>query len=210
MIRSKYLGGAFAVLALGVSSAFAQAPAENMSFFVTSSNPGKGGDLGGLEGADAYCKTLAEAVGAGTKTWHAYLSTDAVNAKDRIGNGPWYNAKGEKIADDVADLHSDDNKITAETALTEKGTSPNYIGGQQPLQHDMLTGTDQHGMATEMTCNNWTDGTADSQATLGHADRKGRDAGVNSWNDVHPSRGCSLETLAPTGSAGLFYCFAVD
>jgi hypothetical protein len=213
MNRTKVLGVA-GVLALAVGVALAQAPA-NMSFFVTSSNPGKGGNLGGLAGADAYCQSLAAAVGAGGKTWHAYLSTSTVNAKDRIGSGPWYNSKGVMIAKDVADLHSANNKITAATALTEKGTAPNYLGGDppaplaQPLQHDIMTGSDEHGMATAMTCNNWTD-SGDAQATLGHADRLGRNEGVNSWVDVHPSQGCSLEKLAPTGSAGLFYCFATN
>ena len=191
-------------------AAIAQGPAANMSFFVTSANPGKGGDLGGLAGADAHCQSLAQAVGAGGKTWHAYLSTSTVDARDRIGNGPWYNAAGVKVADNVADLHSANNNLTAETDLNEKGGVPNYIGGAQPLQHDMLTGTNQDGTATDMTCNNWTDGTANSTAMLGHADRMGRDPGVNSWNAVHPSQGCSMETLRPTGGAGLFYCFAID
>jgi hypothetical protein len=143
------------------------------------------------------------------------LSTNTVNAKDRIGNGPWFNVKGERIAQNVADLHSANNKLTAATALTEKGTSPNYLGGNppaplaQPLQHDILTGTNDDGTATAMTCNNWTDG-ADAQATLGHADRLGRAAGVNSWTSAHPSQGCSMEKLVPTGGAGLFYCFATN
>ena len=127
MKRIQVLGG-LAVLAVGVGVALAQAPA-NMSFFVTSANPGKGGNLGGLAGADAHCQSLAAAVGAGGKTWRAYLSTSTVNAKDRIGNGPWQNVKGEVIAQNVADLHSANNKITAATALTEKGTAPNYLGG---------------------------------------------------------------------------------
>jgi hypothetical protein len=202
------------ILTVGIGVALAQAPA-NMSFFVTSKNPGKGGDLGGLAGADAYCQSLASAVGAGGKTWHAYLSTSTVNAKDRIGNGPWYNAKGVMIARNVADLHSANNKITAETALTEQGKAPNYLGGNppaplaEPLEHDMLTGSNEDGTTSGMTCNNWTDG-ADAQATLGHADRLGRNPGVNSWNSVHPSQGCSMEKLAPTGSAGMFYCFATN
>jgi hypothetical protein len=206
--------GVLSVLTLGVGVALAQ-PAANMSFFVTSTNPGKGGNLGGLAGADAHCQALATAVGAGNKTWHAYLSTSTVNAKDRIGNGPWYNEKGVMIAKDVADLHSDNNKISAATALTEKGTAPNYLAGDppapvaQPLQHDILTGSDEHGMATNMTCNNWTDG-GDAQATLGHADRMGRNPGLNSWVDIHPSQGCSMEKLVPTGGAGLFYCFATN
>jgi hypothetical protein len=209
MIKARPLA-ALAVLSLGIYPALAQSPAANMSFFVTSSNPGKGGDLGGLAGADAYCQSLAAAVGAGGKTWHAYLSTSSVNAKDRIGNGPWYNFAGVKIADDLAELHSDHNNLTAETALNEQGKTPNYIGGAQPLQHDMLTGTNEDGTASGMTCNNWTDGSDDATATLGHADRMGRNPGLNSWISVHPSQGCSLEKLAPTGGAGLFYCFAVN
>ncbi len=218
MKRIKVLGG-LAVLAVGVGVALAQAPA-NMSFFVTSANPGKGGNLGGLAGADAHCQSLAQAVGAGGKTWHAYLSTSTVDAKTRIGNGPWYNVKGQLIAQNVADLHSANNKLTGATALTEKGTSPVYLTvdaagavqrppeGQQ-LAHDMLTGTKEDGTKDAATCNNWTDG-ADATAMLGHADRLGRNAGVNSWNAIHASQGCSMEKLTPTGSTGLFYCFATN
>jgi hypothetical protein len=213
MNRIKTLGG-LGILAVGIGVALAQAPA-NMGFFVTSTNPGKGGDLGGLAGADAHCQSLAVAVGAGGRTWHAYLSTNTVDAKDRIGNGPWSNAKGELIAQNVADLHSANNKITAATALNEKGQAPNYLGGTppaplaQPLQHDILTGTNEDGTASDATCNNWTDG-ADATAMLGHADRIGRNPGVNSWNAIHPSQGCSMEKLTPTGGAGLFYCFATN
>jgi hypothetical protein len=216
MIQARHLCGALAIAAIGISTAFAQRPAENMSFFVTSSNPGKGGDLGGLAGADAYCQSLAQAVGAGGKTWHAYLSTSTVNARDRIGDGPWYNFNGTMIAENVEDLHSANNHLMAETAVNEMGKSPNYLGGNppaplaQPLQHDIMTGSDDHGMKTDMTCNNWTDGSADSKTTLGHADRMGRNPGINSWTDAHPSQGCGLEQLAPTGSAGLFYCFAIN
>ena len=213
MNRLKALG-ALGVLAIGVGVALAQAPA-NMSFFVTSTNPGRGGNLGGLQGADAHCQSLAAAVGAGGKTWRAYLSTDTVDAKDRIGSGPWYNSKGELIAQSVADLHSANNKITAASALNEKGQAPNYLGGDppaplaQPLQHDILTGTNEDGTSSGLTCNNWTNGT-DATATLGHADRIGRNPGVNSWNAIHPSQGCSPETLQATGGAGLFYCFATN
>ncbi|HEX7081665.1 MAG TPA: hypothetical protein VF329_11675 [Gammaproteobacteria bacterium] len=209
MIHVKRLAAAVALLAGGTVAALAQEPADNMSFFVTSSNPGKGGDLGGLEGADAHCQALAEAVGAGDKTWRAYLSTSDVDARDRIGDGPWYNVKGELIAENLEQLHGENN-LTPETALTEQGKSPNYIGGPQPLQHDILTGSNPDGTANELTCNDWTDGSDDAQAMLGHADRKGRDPGVNSWNSVHPSRGCSMESLAATGGAGLLYCFAAD
>jgi hypothetical protein len=213
MNRFKALGAA-GVLAVGIGVALAQAPA-NMSFFVTSANPGKGGNLGGLAGADAHCQSLAAAVGAGGKTWHAYLSTNSANAKDRIGSGPWYNSKGQLIAQNVADLHSANNKITAATALNEKGAAPNYLGGNppaplaQPLQHDILTGTNEDGTANAATCNNWTDG-ADATAMLGHADRMGRNPGVNSWNAIHPSQGCSLEKLQATGGGGMFYCFATN
>ena len=151
-----------------------------------------------------------DAVGAGGRTWRAYLSTSTVDARDRIGDGPWFNAQGTMIASDVADLHGDSNNLTAETALNEQGASPNYIGGPQPLEHDVLTGTNEDGTASDMTCNNWTDGSADSAAMLGHADRLGLTEGVNSWNAVHASQGCSMETLTPTGGSGLFYCFAAD
>lgn len=214
MNRIKALGG-LAVLGIGVGAALAQAPA-NMSFFVTSENPGRGGSLGGLAGADAHCQSLAQAVGAGNKTWRAYLSTDTVDAKDRIGNGPWYNAKGELIAQNVADLHSPNNKINGSTALNEKGVAPNYLVGDppqpaaQPLQHDILTGTNEDGTANENTCNNWTSGSDDARAMLGHADRIGRNPGVNSWNAIHASQGCSLQALAGSGGAGMFYCFATN
>lgn len=209
-MRARRLAVGIGVLALGtLYPALAQGPADNMSFFVTSRNPGTGGDLGGVSGADAHCQALASAVGAGQRTWHAYLSTSDVDARDRIGDGPWYNVRGVMIAGSVADLHGDNN-ITAETALNEQGNAPNYIGGPQPLQHDMLTGTNADGTASDMTCNDWTDGTSNSRATLGHADRMGRDPGVNSWNSVHPSQGCTMENFSATGGAGLFYCFAID
>ena len=204
------VAGVLGVLALGIGVALAQAPA-NMSFFVTSKNPGKGGDLGGLAGADAYCQSLAAKVGAGNKTWHAYLSTSTVNAKDRIGKGPWYNVKGVMIAKDLSDLiGAKANHINAETALTEEGKAPNYLGGnppaplQEPLQHDMLTGTDDNGMATDMTCNNWTSSSDEggAKARLGHHD-------YAAWNSAHDSRGCSQQALVSTGGAGLFYCFAL-
>jgi hypothetical protein len=209
MTRCTILMGGFAALTLGALTAVAQGPVSSMSFFVTSRNPGGGGDLGGLDGADAHCQALADAVGAGDRTWRAYLSTTRVDARDRIGAGPWYNAAGVMIAANVAELHID-NDITAETALNEKGETPNYIGGPQPLQHDVLTGTNEDGTANELTCNDWTDGSADSRAMLGHADRRGLNPGVNSWTTVHPSQGCGMDNLAPTGGAGLYYCFAAD
>jgi hypothetical protein len=189
-----------------------------MSFFVTSSNP-KGGNLGGLAGADQVCQSLAQAAGAGIKTWRAYLSTSTVDAKSRIGNGPWYNAKGELIAQNVADLHTaDKNKISGTTALTEKGTAPNYLRmvdgkaapAAQPLQHDILTGTNEDGTKNADTCNNWTVGDASAKAMLGHADRLGRNPGLNSWNAIHASQGCGQEQLQPTGGAGMLYCFAAN
>jgi hypothetical protein len=205
-----------AALTLGaVYNAVAQSPAANMSFFVTSSNP-KGGNLGGLAGADAVCQSLAQAAGAGGKTWHAYLSTSTVDAKSRIGNGPWVNSKGQQIAANVADLHSPNNKISAATALTEKGTAPNYLAGNppapvaQPLQHDILTGTNEDGTKNADTCKDWTVGDASAKAMLGHADRMGRNPGVNSWNAIHPSQGCGMEQLTPTGGAGMLYCFATN
>jgi hypothetical protein len=207
---------AVAVLAIG-GYAIAQSPA-NMSFFVSSANP-KGGNLGGLAGADALCQSLAQAAGAGSKTWRAYLSTSTVDAKSRIGNGPWVNAKGVQIASSVADLHSANNKLTAETALTEKGTSPVYLTKnaagevQRPegqLAHDILTGTNEDGTKNADTCNNWTVGDASAKAMLGHADRMGRNPGVNSWNAIHASQGCGMEQLTPTGGTGLIYCFATN
>ena len=214
-MNRKLLAATIAILSIG-SYAIAQKPAANMGFFVTSANP-KGGNLGGLAGADAVCQSLAQAAGASGKTWHAYLSTSTVDAKSRIGNGPWYNFKGELIAQNVADLHTaDKNKISAATALTEKGTAPNYLAGNppaavaQPLQHDILTGTNEDGTKNADTCKDWTVGDASAKAMLGHADRLGRNPGVNSWNQSHPSQGCGLEQLAPTGGAGLLYCFATN
>jgi len=216
MINKKAVAAAIAVLGVGVYSAIAQSPAANMSFFVTSSNA-KGGNLGGLAGADQVCQSLAKAAGAGAKTWRAYLSTSTVDAKSRIGNGPWYNFKGELIAQNLADLHTaDKNKISGTTALTEKGTVPNYLAmvdgkaapAAQPLQHDILTGTNEDGTKNADTCNNWTVGDASAKAMLGHADRLGRNPGLNSWNAIHASQGCGQEQLAPTGGAGMLYCFA--
>jgi hypothetical protein len=186
-----------------------------MSFFVTSAGKGDGANLGGLAGADAHCQQLADAAGAGSRTWHAYLSTSgdgAVSAKDRIGAGPWANAKGVQIAANVTELHSDANKINKETALNERGETVNGRG-DTPNQHDMLTGTQQNGTAfaggDDMTCGNWTSN-ATGAAMLGHHDLIGNPAGINFWNFSHPSRGCSQENLIGTGGAGLFYCFAAE
>jgi hypothetical protein len=190
-----------------------------MSFFVTSTNPGKGADLGGLAGADQHCQTLARAVGAGNRTWHAYLSQQptanvpGVNARDRIGKGPWTNAKGDVIATDVENLHTANN-INKQTALTETGAVVNG-SGDTPNMHDMLTGSQPDGRAiagnVNTTCGNWTQ-SGEGSAMLGHHDRKGLDesAPAKSWNSSHQSRGCSPDALKATGSAGLFYCFAAD
>lgn len=189
----------------------------NMSFFVTSANPGKGGDLGGLAGADRYCQQLATSVGAGSRTWHAYLSNaamsgaPAVNARDRIGNGPWRNAKGDVIANSVAELHGANN-LTKQTALSEKRQ---IISGRgDPVNtHDILTGSQPDGTAiavtSDTTCGNWTRSMGGS-AMLGHSDRIGLkdDAPSKSWNSSHPSKACDMESLKATGGAGLMYCFA--
>jgi hypothetical protein len=179
---------------------------------------GKGANLGGLAGADAHCQTLAGAVGAGGRSWRAYLSTQAagaaaaVNAKDRIGPGPWYNAKGVKVANDVADLHSANNKLGKENSLNEKGLVVNGRG-DNPNQHDILTGSHADGTAyapgADMTCANWTSASA-GKAMLGHHDRHGVAGNIDStsWNEAHASSGCSQENLVATGGAGYFYCFA--
>ena len=207
---------------------FAAAPASaqsaNMTFFLTSNGPGNGANLGGLEGADKHCQTLAQAAGAGAKTGHAYLSTQAadgkvaVNARDRIGKGPWQNAKGVVIAKDVADLHSASSNLTKETDLTEKGEVSNGVG-DKPNRHDVLTGSQPDGTAfgpePDRTCKNWTSATQGA-AMVGHADRKGLrdDDASHSWNSSHPSRGpdggCSQADLRSTGGDGLLYCFAVN
>jgi hypothetical protein len=201
----------------------AQAQQANMTFFVTSAGPGKGGDLGGLEGADRHCQQLAQAAGAGGKTWRAYLSTQAVggaqavNAKDRIGHGPWQNVKGTIIAKDVAELHGTNN-LTKQTALTEKGDVVNGRG-DSPNKHDVLTGTQADGTAfppdKDMTCGNWTKSSAGA-AMVGHSDRTGLDesAPAKSWNSSHTTRGpgggCAESDLPTTGGAGLLYCFAAN
>ena len=197
------------------------APSGNpMSFFITSANPGKGGDLGGLAGADRHCQALAAAAGAGSRTWRAYLSTQAtgsspaVNARDRIGRGPWRNAKGEVVAANLDELHGT-NKLGKQTSLTEKGeVVPGR--GDAGIAHDIMTGSTPDGRApaagTDATCRNWTSST-DGAALVGHHDRTGTnpDPVANaSWNSSHPSAGCSMEALKRTGSAGMLYCFAVN
>jgi hypothetical protein len=200
-------------LILAATGGAAVAQDATMSFFVTSAGSGKGADLGGLQGADAHCASLAEAAGVKGKTWHAYLSTSDTDAKDRIGKGPWFNAKGEKIADDVASLHSDANKLTKQTALNEKGEVINGRG-DTPNRHDILTGSKPDGTRiADQTCGDWTMSGAEGAAMMGHSDRTGLDdsAAAKSWNSSHASRGgCSQEALKGTGGDGLFYCFAAD
>jgi hypothetical protein len=187
-----------------------------MSFFVTSAGPGNGANLGGLAGADKHCQTLAAAAGAGNRTWRAYLSAaaaagqPAVNARDRIGSGPWMNVKGEVIAKSVADLHSDANNLKKETALTEKGAMINGVG-DKPNQHDILTGSQADGtlQTGDAPCGNWTSADAGA-ANLGHVDRRGGGPAASSWNAAHASKGCSQANLVGTGGNGYFYCFAAN
>ena len=209
MKRILYLSFALA----GMSLAPAMAQDTSMSFFITSAGSGDGANLGGLDGADAHCGKLAEAAGVSGKTWRAYLSTETANAKDRIGSGPWFNAKGVKIADDVASLHSDANGINKETGLNEKGEVVKGRG-DQPNEHDILTGTKADGTVDDAnTCSNWTTSGAEGAAMLGHHDRMGPDTlpTASSWNAAHASRGgCGQDALKGTGGAGLFYCFAAN
>ncbi len=210
---------ALAALAVSIALSPALAQQSSMSFFVTSVNSGKGGDFGGLEGADKFCQQLASAAGAGGKTWRAYLSTQgasAVNAKDRIGKGPWQNAKGVVVAKDVADLHGPSNNLTKDTALTEKGEVVKGRG-DQPNQHDILTGTRMDGTAfppgDDKTCNSWTSSTTGA-AQVGHHDRQGLPtappAEATSWNSSHATQGCAADILPKTGGNGYLYCFAAN
>jgi hypothetical protein len=211
--------GLAALMSLAAGDGSAQQA--EMSFFVSSAGSGKGADLGGLAGADRLCQSLAQAAGATAKTWHAYLSTQAtggepaVNARDRIGHGPWRNAKGVVIAKDVAELHASNN-LTKQTALTEKGELVNGRG-DTPNTHDILTGSQPDGTAfagsEDRTCGNWTKSGADGAAMLGHHDRMGLNdqPPAKSWNSSHLSRGgCSQDALKGTGGAGLIYCFAAE
>jgi hypothetical protein len=223
IISRAYFGLAAAALSIAAAQP-AQAQPANTSFFVTSVGIGNGGNLGGLAGADIYCQTLAQASGVGAKSWHAYLSTQAadgnpaINARDRIGNGPWQNAKGVVIAKDVAELHGGSNHINKETALTEKGEIVNGYG-DNPNRHDILTGSQPDGIAfsgpDDRTCKNWTSSTQGA-AMVGHSDINGPATvpTVKSWNAAHPSRGpdggCSQKDLISTGGVGLLYCFAVN
>jgi hypothetical protein len=198
----------------------AQTQQNQMTFFITSAGPGKGADLGGLQGADAHCQSLAQAAGAGNRTWRAYLSTHAaaqggpVNARDRIGNGPWHNAKGELIAQSLDDLHSANNKISKQTALTEKG-QPVNARGENPNMHDIMTGSTADGRAfpgnLSLTCNNYTSSTFGT-VMVGHHDRQGNTDTefARSWNSSHNSRACGQADLVATGGNGLFYCFAAQ
>jgi hypothetical protein len=223
MIKKSLLVGASAVSLLAGSYFAYAAQQRPMTFFVTSVGMGKGGDLGGLAGADAHCQQLATAVGAGNHTWRAYLSTQArpgqpaVNARDRIGTGPWYNSKGQPISDTQSELHGDTlieaqrgSNLFKQSALTEKGQVVNGFG-DMPNMHDMLTGSLADGRAytdnADHTCNNWTSSTT-GNAQLGHSDRSG--GGNTSWNSAHQSRGCSQADLVATGGAGMFYCFATN
>jgi hypothetical protein len=198
----------------------AQAQQADMSFFVTSANPGKGGDLGGLEGADAYCGQLAKAAGATKTTWRAYLSTigaqgeAGIDARDRIGKGPWKNAKGVVVAASIEELHSEKTNVTKETALTEKGEIVKGRGDDVNT-HDILTGSDPQGYFStaggDTTCKNWTS-SGEGSAIVGHHDRMGLKPTrhMMSWNSSHGSRGCDMESLKKSGGGGLFYCFAAE
>ena len=203
------------VATLGNDAAAQQKPgAQRPGFFISSSGSGNGADLGGLAGADKRCQALAKATGAGNRTWRAYLSTTgagSVNARDRIGTGPWYNVKGVQIAQGVADLHSDKANINNDTALDEQGRTINSQGA--PNRHDILTGSSPDGRAIpekDMTCGNWTR-SGEGSAMVGHHDRTGLDTSppALSWNSSHASRGCSQDALRSSGGDGLFYCFAV-
>jgi hypothetical protein len=217
MRNKEFVFGALVLSLAGLHLLLAQNP---MTFFITSKGPGDGANLGGLTGADRHCQNLATAAGAGNRTWRAYLSTNAadgqpaVNARDRIGKGPWYNAKGVRVAENVGDLHSDKNKLGKETSLTEKGDVVNGRG-DTPNRHDILTGSQLDGTVSagdpvKTTCGNWTSSSADGSTAVGHHDRQGGGVNPTSWNFAHPSKGCSQENLRATGGDGLFYCFAAN
>ena len=217
MRKFQFVFATLVICTLGVQPAMAQrgrggrgAPQDtSMSFFVTSSNPGgNGGNLGGLAGADAHCQALAQVTGS-TKTWRAYLSTSEplVHARERIGDGPWFNVSAQQVAANVDDLHYSNQSFNKETGLTETGGIVNGVG-DQPNQHDILTGSNPDGTSSGADCNNWTGG--EGNATVGHLDRMGRGAMAASWNASHTSQGCTLEQLQASGGNGYFYCFAID
>ena len=217
-MRYRWAVGTALGLALAAPAPPTHAQGQEMGFFITSAGPGTGADLGGLAGADAHCQKLAAAAGAGARTWRAYLSATAsgsqpaVHAKDRIGAGPWANAKGVVVATTVADLHSAANKLSKEHSLTEKGEAVSGRG-DTPNRHDILTGSTAAGTAPaadgDRTCANWTS-SGEGSALVGHHDRQGGGADPTSWNSAHPSRGCSQADLRGTGGDGLFYCFAAN
>jgi hypothetical protein len=205
---------AFGLALFAPSASPVDAQGNTLSFFITSANPGKGADFGGLAGADAHCAALAKAAGAGNRVWRAYLSTaaadgkPAVNAKDRIGTGPWFNAKGVQVAASVADLHSDNNKLSKENSLNEKG-EVNNGRGDTPNRHDIITGSNLDGTAATATCSNWTNGAqGGGGAQVGHHDRQGGGQNPTSWNSAHATPGCSIEELRKVGGEGYLYCFA--
>ena len=216
MKQMMFVAAFAAALAFGAHHVSVQGQGNKMSFFITSAGKGDGANLGGLAGADAHCQALAKAAGAGDRQWRAYLSTQAaggaaaVNAKDRIGTGPWFNSKGVQVAANVAELHSDKNNLTKETQLTEKGTVVNGRG-DTPNQHDILTGSNLDGTAApageDRTCANWTSNDAGA-AFVGHHDRQGGGANPTSWNSAHATKGCSQQALIGTGGNGYYYCFA--
>ena len=199
------------IVLLAAATQGAAAQDTSLSFFITSAGPGNGADLGGLEGADRQCTALAASVGAGEKEWRAYLSTSDVNARDRIGSGPWFNANGVMVAENVDHLHSDTTNLTKENSLTEAGAVVNGRG-DSPNMHDILTGSQLDGTAfaddADTTCDNWTSSAANGSAQVGHHDRTGGGANPTSWNSAHGSNGCGQADLQGTGGNGLFYCFA--
>ena len=200
----------FSLLVLCAAVSPAAAQNQPMSFFISSSGSGMGGNLGGVAGADKQCQALAAKAGGGNRTWRAYLSitNPDTNARDRIGNGPWYNAKGVLIATNVADLHSDKANINNDTALDEQGRQINMPGA--PNRHDIMTGSTTDGRATPQTCANWTSSASDQTGMLGHHDRLSFGKPGSPWNSAHPSKGCSQENMVTTGGAGLIYCFAAN
>jgi len=214
MTRIRLFGVALlSALAMTVPAA---TQSSDLSFFITSAGPGDGANLGGLDGADRHCQMLAQTAGAGSKTWRAYLSTTGaggVNARDRIGTGPWHNASGVQVASNVTNLHSDNNNLTKETQLNENGEIVNGRG-DTPNMHDILTGSQLDGNAAggsdDSTCGNWTNNSSDGSALVGHHDRQGGGANPTSWNSAHGSRGCGQADLQGTGGNGFYYCFATN